>query len=598
LWYVLAAANALSGDSELIAGTQLRVPELGVSKNDASTFKPYNPNKIVGSTSPSLPYIPPQSSNGCGYIITAVVLIAAAVFVPYLAPIIGPAATGVTAAAGAVAGATLTGTAVATGLVTFAAHAAATAVGSAMGLATFSWKQSLGQGIAAGLTAGLAGGLGTTSELLGKFASNPSWIGAGKIAASAVGGALANYAGYEIAGVKGNSFSWKSIAASAVANVVTAAIGNKLNLAPKYEGGIITTGDFAKDFAYGAIGGVVSLHTRRAFGFNDKVDYGDIALNAFATAVGNATGRSIAKSIEMNKAQKNSQLLTDEQYNDMMDRRFWLASNDNPISILDNWSNPVMEAGGLYSTASEEENPYLGKEGLPGINSNGVVCEAPKIVRKSNTRERFESVMTYLIDAADSAGVDVGLLVEIAGYESDFAIDARPIAKNPNRNNVKQFDGVMAISSAHGLGQLLDDAWTDSINKYGSKYGIENAGNLSKSQAAQYRADVRIQAAMLAEFTKVNIEIGRDIGGADDSANVYALHNLGIGGGKKFLKIYAASPNSKVNQHYSEKVISGNSSLYGDGSISIKDAYQNMSNAMARNRLYAEIARNMQREGK
>ncbi len=65
MWYVLAAANALSGDSELIAGTQLRVPEVGVSKNDASTFKPYNPNEIVGSTSPGLPYIPPPASLSC-----------------------------------------------------------------------------------------------------------------------------------------------------------------------------------------------------------------------------------------------------------------------------------------------------------------------------------------------------------------------------------------------------------------------------------------------------------------------------------------------------------------------------------------------------
>ena len=65
LWYVLAAANALAGDSELIAGTQLRVPEVGVSKNDASSFKPYNPNEIVGSTSPGLPYIPPASSLSC-----------------------------------------------------------------------------------------------------------------------------------------------------------------------------------------------------------------------------------------------------------------------------------------------------------------------------------------------------------------------------------------------------------------------------------------------------------------------------------------------------------------------------------------------------
>ncbi|WP_232522503.1 LysM peptidoglycan-binding domain-containing protein [Stenotrophomonas acidaminiphila] len=69
LWYVIAAANALDGDSgdgPLVAGSSLTVPEVKTSSNDASTFKPYNPGEISGPSTPSLPYIQPPSDSGCG----------------------------------------------------------------------------------------------------------------------------------------------------------------------------------------------------------------------------------------------------------------------------------------------------------------------------------------------------------------------------------------------------------------------------------------------------------------------------------------------------------------------------------------------------
>ena len=83
---MVAAANALSGDADLIAGTQLKVPEVASSKNDATTFKPYNPNEIIGSTAPSLPYIPPPSSLSCKQIL---VLIATTLIRVVTAPYVG-----------------------------------------------------------------------------------------------------------------------------------------------------------------------------------------------------------------------------------------------------------------------------------------------------------------------------------------------------------------------------------------------------------------------------------------------------------------------------------------------------------------------------
>nr|WP_246455233.1 LysM peptidoglycan-binding domain-containing protein [Thermomonas brevis] len=43
LWYVLAAANAVT-DAELVAGSTLKVPSVKTTANDATTFKPFDPN--------------------------------------------------------------------------------------------------------------------------------------------------------------------------------------------------------------------------------------------------------------------------------------------------------------------------------------------------------------------------------------------------------------------------------------------------------------------------------------------------------------------------------------------------------------------------
>lgn len=83
LWYVLAEANAIS-DEELVQGTQLTVPDVKVTANDATTFKPFNPNEAIGNTAPSLPYITPPPRHHCktlvnvlstvvGYVVGAIV---------------------------------------------------------------------------------------------------------------------------------------------------------------------------------------------------------------------------------------------------------------------------------------------------------------------------------------------------------------------------------------------------------------------------------------------------------------------------------------------------------------------------------------------
>ena len=292
LWYVLAAANALSGDSELIAGTQLRVPEVGVSKNDASTFKPYNPNEIIGSTSPSLPYIPPAKSNTCAVVAMAIVAIVVTIYTAgaatsALAPLFGvsgsvfagtTATLGMTALTGGLTGFAGLGMAAAAvgGLV---GSIAAQVVGKALGAVdNFSWRQAVGAGITGGLTAGIGSYLGPMSQLI----TNGQW---GRVAASAALTATGSYVGNEIAGVKGNAFSWKSIAASAVTAVVAGKINKSLGTVYDKFNGINA---IAGQTVGGMVSNAVSVNVRRAFGIHERTDWKAMAADAFGNAVGNS----------------------------------------------------------------------------------------------------------------------------------------------------------------------------------------------------------------------------------------------------------------------------------------------------------------------
>lgn len=207
--------------------------------------------------------------------------------------------------------------------------------------------------------------------------------------------------------------------------------------------------------------------------------------------------------------------------------------------------------------------------------------------------------------AAQRAGTDPGLVAQIAHFESGFNPDAAPIHKNPTKNRVRLFDGRMGMSSAHGLGQFTDATWLDTLRKHGGKHGVANASKLTADQAAKLRGDVELQAAMLAELTRENAARGRALGGKDDAANVYALHNLGEGDGAKFLKSLSANPGMSVRDALMrgvttekgrkrvESVIANNRSLYGDGSISVGDAYTAMGKKMSAGARYAQEARSV-----
>uniref|UniRef100_UPI001E36014C hypothetical protein n=1 Tax=Noviherbaspirillum malthae TaxID=1260987 RepID=UPI001E36014C len=248
--------------------------------------------------------------------------------------------------------------------------------------------------------------------------------------------------------------------------------------------------------------------------------------------------------------------------------------------------------GALVNGKSPPKEVKAGQMNKPA-NDNKSGTGEQKQNRRVNPalEQRWKQAKPNIVAAANAADVDAGVLAKIAAFESGFDPNARPISKNAKMNVVRQFDGTLAISSAHGYGQFTDATWTASMRKHGEKYGVSNASQLSKNEAAAYRKDVRLQAAMLAELTKENIILGRKFGGESDDANVYALHNLGTGDGQKFLRALQINPDKPVNSVLSVNVIGGNPSLYGNGNISIADAYKRMDSVMGANNVFADDAR-------
>ncbi|WP_460877890.1 LysM peptidoglycan-binding domain-containing protein, partial [Rhodanobacter koreensis] len=56
--YIIGEANGLSGTSTLVPGQSITIPAVTTSSNTATTFKPYDPGSIIGSTTPNLPTAP------------------------------------------------------------------------------------------------------------------------------------------------------------------------------------------------------------------------------------------------------------------------------------------------------------------------------------------------------------------------------------------------------------------------------------------------------------------------------------------------------------------------------------------------------------
>ena len=277
LWFILADANAVSDDT-IFAGQILKTPKVTTSKNDAATFKPYNPAEVVGPTEPNTPYIkppPPQSCKAMAVILSVAVIVIASLINPVLGRAVegaigtGILATGLSAAASTAIASTVT-----------------SAVGSSLGVSSFSWRSIASNAVSAGLTAGLGAYLGKP----GKFSNlkTPGTNNLNPLGRMVQG--IGNYASGVVANAAAGRdahFSWKAVAATAVG----AYLGAKLPIDKlKIVNSNSDWGQVANGWIQGLAYGGLAAGVRQAVGLGEP-NWRQISIDAFGNALGNAAVR-------------------------------------------------------------------------------------------------------------------------------------------------------------------------------------------------------------------------------------------------------------------------------------------------------------------
>lgn len=261
LWHLIADANGLRQDSDLIVGKTLVIPnKITNLRNSYDVHKPYQPGEIIGDTTPTLPDPPPPPVNeddGCGVFGQILVIIVAVVVTYFTA---GALTTAIGPWTGAVLGAA-------------AGSIASQGVAMAIGMQDkFDWGAVGVAALTAGVTKGIGGGIGGTGPV-----------------DLAVRAAVSNVAtqGINIIVGRQESFDWKSLAVAAITAPLAKMASDKLG------GGIDKafnpdTNKFANDFARNMVGGVVRGAVSMAVYDSGKYDWANVAADAFGNALGNA----------------------------------------------------------------------------------------------------------------------------------------------------------------------------------------------------------------------------------------------------------------------------------------------------------------------
>jgi hypothetical protein len=229
LWYLLADANGLTGSETLTAGMVLNVPsKVANLHNNTGTFKVYDAGKAIGDTGPTLPD-PPPANKGCGAVgmILAVLVAAVVTVMTAGAASILMSSTASFTGVGATFSAGLTALTSGNLLIGAVAAAAGSIASQGVLIATgnqehFSWKQV---GLAA--LGGAVTSFLPTTELMGSIAGHLGLDTVGKAVLNAGVGNLVTQ-GIGVATGLQDHFSWKGVAASAIAGGVGAKVGMAL----------------------------------------------------------------------------------------------------------------------------------------------------------------------------------------------------------------------------------------------------------------------------------------------------------------------------------------------------------------------------------
>ncbi|MGQ0660912.1 LysM peptidoglycan-binding domain-containing protein, partial [Sphingosinicella sp.] len=266
LWYKLAEANGLGGDTALAEGQVLLVPS-GVlrSSHNASTFRPYDAADALGETSPVNPTPKARKNNKCGafgaILLTVVAVAVTAIVAPWATGIAVNAGLG--AVGGAIAGGAVAGV---------AASVASQGVGLATGIQDkFSWK-----GVAlSALSGAVGGGLSHAKALAGG-----GFIGG--FTRGAIGSAVSQGVGV-VTGLQ-SKFDFAGVAAAGLGSGAAAGIG------------IATErwGSFGSSLAANTASGIANAAVRT---LANGGSFGDNLIRALPDVIGSTVGNALAGAV-------------------------------------------------------------------------------------------------------------------------------------------------------------------------------------------------------------------------------------------------------------------------------------------------------------
>lgn len=284
-WYLIADANGLSGAEPLTQGTMLTIPNrVGTSHNNFTNYKPYDPNNILGDTTPFLP----QLQGGCGgwgLILAVAIAVAVAVAVSIVtygaAASIMVAALGPTLAAGT-AGVVATGVVAgaAAGLAgSFAGQAVLASTGAQEGI---SGKQILIGGAVGAFTGGAGAylGIGANTANSARTASQVAFEVTRNVAVSMSANSLGQGLGM-LFGTQ-RSFHWDELAGAGIG----AALGTAAGVQNPNTG-------FGTRLGVEMVSGIAAHSIQNPTWQGGKQQLGLVVADAFGNALGNALGNEV-----------------------------------------------------------------------------------------------------------------------------------------------------------------------------------------------------------------------------------------------------------------------------------------------------------------
>ncbi len=304
LWYLIAEANGLSGSEPLAPGRILTLPnKVHNLHNNATTWRPYDPNQAQGDLSPTDAKKP--KSNKCGtfgiilmvVIAVAVTLVATAGATALLSGtsfggVLG-AMTGGAAISGVGAGAWIAGAAIGGAIGSVASQGFGIAIGIQHSI---NWKGVAISAISSAVTAGI-GQIGSAKQaaealkIASTVGAKTSQLGnaLSALASGALRGAAASAATQGIARVTHlqNDFDFLGIAMAGLGGGVGAAVGSRL---PVHN----NIGAIGQGLASGMASGIATATARSII---TGSDFGDNLMAALPDIIGQTIGSMMADGI-------------------------------------------------------------------------------------------------------------------------------------------------------------------------------------------------------------------------------------------------------------------------------------------------------------